>query len=40
MKLGFICGTPMFPKRDGNHITCLVAYEVAIYLASIDDITI
>ncbi len=30
----------MFPTSDENHIACLVAYEVAIYSTSIDDITI
>jgi len=30
----------MLPKSDENHIACLVVYEVAICLASIDDITI
>ncbi len=30
----------MFPKSDENHIARHVAYEVAIYLAYIDDITI
>jgi len=40
MTLNFICGTPMLPKSDENHIACLVVYEVAICLASIDDITI
>jgi hypothetical protein len=38
--MGFNYGTPMLPKSDENHIACHVAYEVAIYLASIDDITI
>jgi hypothetical protein len=40
MTMGFICGTPMLPKSDENHIVCFVAYEVAIYSTSIDDITI
>ncbi len=38
--MGFIYETPMFPKSVENHIACHVAYEVAIYLTSIDDITI
>jgi hypothetical protein len=38
--LDFICGTPMFLKNDENHIACLVAYKVAIYSVSIDEITI
>jgi hypothetical protein len=37
--MSFIYGTPMFPKSDENHIACHVAYEIAIYLAYIDDIT-
>ncbi len=37
--MGFIYGTPMLPKNDENHIACHVAYEVAIYLTSINDIT-
>jgi hypothetical protein len=40
MTLGFIYGTLMLPKSDENHIACHVAYEVAIYLISINDITI
>ncbi len=38
--MSFIYGTPIFPKSDENHIACPIAYEVAIYLAYIDDITI
>jgi hypothetical protein len=40
MTLDFICGTQMFAKSDENHIACLVAYEVAIYSAFVDDIKI
>jgi hypothetical protein len=38
MTMGFICGTPMFPKSDESHIACLVAYEATIYLAFVDNI--
>jgi hypothetical protein len=38
--MGFNYGTPMLPKSDENHIACHVAYEVAIYLTSINDIMI
>jgi hypothetical protein len=33
MTMGFIYGTPMFPKNNENHIVCLVAYGATIYLA-------
>jgi hypothetical protein len=39
MTIGFICGTPMFPKSDENHIVYIVVYEVAIYLTFVDNIT-
>jgi hypothetical protein len=35
--MGFIYGTPMFPKSDESHNTCEVACEVAIHLTFIDD---
>ncbi len=38
--MDFICRTPMLPKNDESHITCLVIYEATIYLAYVDDITI
>ncbi len=38
--MDYICRTPMLPKNDESHITCLVICESTIYLASVDDITI
>ncbi len=38
--MDFIYRTPMLPKNDENHITCLVICEATIYLAFVDDITI
>ncbi len=35
----FIHGTIMFPKIDEFHIVYLVAYEVAIYLTFVNNIT-
>jgi hypothetical protein len=40
MIMDYICRTPMLPKNDESHITCLVICESTIYLASVDDITI
>jgi hypothetical protein len=40
MIMDFIYRTPMLPKNDENHITCLVICEATIYLAFVDDITI
>jgi hypothetical protein len=31
--MGFICGTPMFPKKNECHIACLVNCETTIYYA-------
>jgi hypothetical protein len=39
MIVGFISGTPMFPKSDENHIVYLVVCEVTIYLTFVDSIT-
>ncbi len=36
--MGFICGTPMFPKSDESHIACLGACEATIYLVFIDNV--
>jgi hypothetical protein len=40
MTMGFICGTPMFPKSNENHIACLVVCGATIYLTFVNDITI
>jgi hypothetical protein len=40
MIMGFICGAPMLPKIDESHIACLVACEIAIYQAYVDNISI
>jgi hypothetical protein len=40
MIMDFIYETPMFPKSDESHITCLIVCEATIYLPFVDDITI
>jgi len=40
MTMGFIYGTPMFPKSNENYIVCLVVCGVTIYLTFVNDIMI